>query len=432
MTLPTNTTPWDHLSSDWQTRILAALADETAQPTLATPQSEADLAAAMAIAHTQRLTVLPCGNGSKVYWGTPVRQADWVISVAGLNRLVDHAVGDLTITAEAGMKLADLQQILAEQRQFLPLDPPSLADCTLGGAIATADSGPLRHGYGGVRDLLLGMTFVRHDGQIAKAGGRVVKNVAGYDLMKLFTGSWGTLGVLSQVTFRVYPLPEAYRTVVLTGAWAALTQVAQAIAFSALTPIAFDWLSPSVVRSLNLAQAEGAWAGLALRFGSVELSVVEQAKRCREVAESVGLSCGEWGGEEEVALWQQLRQRVGRTHEAEAVVCKVGLLPTAIGAFLQMVEQVSPGSLAVMRAGTGLGLVQLSTVGDTITVLDKLRHSCQQANGFLSVLTAPKQVKKSIDCWGLKQETLSGTASIMRKIKQQFDPGERLSPGRLV
>ena len=150
-----------------------------------------------------------------------------IVSTQKLDRLIAHAVGDLTVTVEAGMKFAKLQEILATAGQFLPLDPAYPDRASIGGIIATADTGSLRHRYGGVRDLLLGITFVRADGKIAKAGGRVVKNVAGYDMMKLFTGAYGTLGILTEVTFRVYPLPTTEGTVILTGAADKLANLAK-------------------------------------------------------------------------------------------------------------------------------------------------------------------------------------------------------------
>jgi glycolate oxidase FAD binding subunit len=167
------------------------------------PTSESELAELVTIANRDRTQLVVAGNSTKLDWGGTVKGAKSIVSTQKLDRLIAHAVGDLTVTVEAGINFANLQTILAAAGQFLPLDPVYPDRATIGGIIATANTGSLRHRYGGVRDLLLGISFVRSDGKIAKAGGRVVKNVAGYDMMKLFTGSYGTLGILTAVTLRV-------------------------------------------------------------------------------------------------------------------------------------------------------------------------------------------------------------------------------------
>ena len=172
---------------------------------LAFPETLEALATGVKLANEFDWKILICGNGSKLSWGGLVKEAQLVISTQRLNRIIDHAIGDLTVTVEAGMTISQLQQALSPSNQFLPLNPCYPQSATIGGIVATADTGSWRQGYGGVRDLLLGLSFVRADGVIAKAGGRVVKNVAGYDLMKLFCGSFGTLGIISQVTMRLYP-----------------------------------------------------------------------------------------------------------------------------------------------------------------------------------------------------------------------------------
>ena len=216
------------------------------------PKIAAELAELVTLAHSDQLPLIVAGNSSKLDWGGIVDGAKTIVSTQKLDRLIAHAVGDLTITVEAGMPFARLQSILATEGQFLPLDPAYPDRSTIGGIIATADTGALRHRYGGVRDLLLGISFVRADGKIAKAGGRVVKNVAGYDMMKLFTGSYGTLGILTEVTLRVYPLPTTTGTVVLTGAVEGLEQAAKILLASTLTPIAADVLSTAFSQQLEL------------------------------------------------------------------------------------------------------------------------------------------------------------------------------------
>ncbi|MEY2859424.1 MAG: hypothetical protein RLZZ74_3737, partial [Cyanobacteriota bacterium] len=190
--------------------------ENTAPIYLIFPQTIEALAKIVKQAAQQKWRILICGNASKINWGKITQDIQLVVSTQKYDRLIEHAVGDLTVTVEAGMKLADLQSKLRSHQQFLPLDS-AYGDATLGGIVATADAGSWRQRYGGVRDLLLGLSFVRADGEIAKAGGRVVKNVAGYDLMKLFTGAYGSLGIITQLTFRLYPWITTSQTMLLTG-----------------------------------------------------------------------------------------------------------------------------------------------------------------------------------------------------------------------
>ena len=257
------------------------------------PKIAAELAELVTLAHRDRLPFIVAGNSSKLDWGGIVDGAKTIVSTQKLDRLIAHAVGDLTITVEAGMPFARLQSILATEGQFLPLDPAYPDRSTIGGIIATADTGALRHRYGGVRDLLLGISFVRADGKIAKAGGRVVKNVAGYDMMKLFTGSYGTLGILTEVTLRVYPLPTTTGTVVLTGAVEGLEQAAKILLASTLTPIAADVLSTAFSQQLEL----GNTPSLVVKFATIPESIAQQSAQLLDIAKSLGLTGAIWQGD---------------------------------------------------------------------------------------------------------------------------------------
>ncbi|MBE9032197.1 FAD-binding oxidoreductase, partial [filamentous cyanobacterium LEGE 11480] len=314
-----NLTTWGDLSGEQQARIRSAVPDAEILGVM-TPGTQADMAAAIGAIRQAGYAVLSYGNGTKLNWGglvgddRPANQRQIVaVSTAGLNQLVDHAVDDMTVTVEAGMRLADLQGMLAEKGQFLTIDPRFIAaGATVGGVIATADSGSLRHRYGGVRDIVLGVSFVRADGELVKAGGRVVKNVAGYDLMKLLTGSYGTLGVMTQVTLRTYPFQPVSQTVVLTGAVQALVQLSQRLMSSVLTPLTMDWLTPQAMTDLGLKSA----LGLVVRFESVQESVAAQSLRLREMAHALDVSAIVYPQVDELALWEG----IGRLGESGTVV----------------------------------------------------------------------------------------------------------------
>ena len=166
-------------------------------------------------ASREKLCVIVRGSGTKLGWGPAPRQIDILMSTVRLNAVVAHRHGDLTATIQAGAKLGDVNRALAQHRQWIPLDPPSADRATIGGLVATNDSGPRRHRYGAPRDLIIGVEFARADGRLAKGGGIVVKNVAGYDLPRLLTGSFGSLGVIVTATFKLYPLTAASRTLIV-------------------------------------------------------------------------------------------------------------------------------------------------------------------------------------------------------------------------
>ena len=405
---------WQNIPLSLQKAILQAIDPQLPPSCIVYPQTTEQLAAVITQAHHHKWRVLPCGSGSKLNWGGLAKNVDVVVSTERINQLVEHAVGDLTVTVEAGMKFCDLQPKLAHSRQFLALDPTALRSATIGGIVATADTGSLRQRYGSVRDQLLGITFVRADGQIAKAGGRVVKNVAGYDLMKLFTGSYGTLGVICQATFRVYPMPEISGTVVLTGEAKAVSQAADTLRGSALTPTQADLLSTQLVSSLGL----GKGLGLIARFQSIAESVKEQSNQLLEVGQQLGLDGTIYSAVDEGDLWYRLGEQIHSSSTESAITCKIGVLPTAA------VEVLTQVSMGLIHIASGLGVLQFDSQDQVL----QMRNDLVSGGGFLSILKAPVKVKQQQDVWGYTGNALP----LMRRIKAQFDAGNILSPGRFV
>jgi glycolate oxidase FAD binding subunit len=413
---------WENIEIGQQKRIQQAVTSGKPPTCIVYPRTQQQLAAVIAKAHSHNWRVLPCGSGSKLSWGGLVKGVDVVVSTERINQLIEHAVGDLTVTVEAGMKFSDLQALLAKSRQFLALDPAAPESATIGGIVATGDTGSLRQRYGSVRDQLLGVTFVRADGEIAKAGGRVVKNVAGYDLMKLLTGSYGTLGFISQLTFRLYPLAEASGTVVLTGSAEAVSQAADILRGSALTPVQADLLSTKLVSSLGL----GKGLGLIARFQSISESVKEQSNRVLEVGQTLGLDGAIFADVDEASLWQRLQERIHFSATESVITCKIGVLPTAAVEILTQVE------FGLIHISSGLGLLQLEDKNQVLKIRDELHsvgsNRTQAYSGFLTILSAPMAVKEQIDVWGYTGNALP----LMRSIKEQFDSKNILSPGRFV
>ncbi|MFQ3626337.1 MAG: FAD-binding oxidoreductase [Cyanobacteriota bacterium] len=414
---------WETVAPPLKAQLSWAIAPGFTPECIVQPDTPAQLAAVMKELHRQKGRSLPFGAGTKLHWGGISDSIQVGISTIRMNQLIDHAAGDLTVTAQAGMRLADLQAHLAQQNQFLPLNPSYRNAATLGGIIATADSGSLRHRYGSVRDLLIGITVVRADGEIAKAGGRVVKNVAGYDLMKLFTGSWGTLGILTEVTFRVYPLPEASKTLVLNGEPEAIARVAQAILSSALTPVAVELVAPAAMQHLD-----HTGLGLVVQFQGLAVSLEAQAADLRQFAQAANLSEATYADTAEAELWKQLQDLWEAIALPPPLTCKIGLLPNQAAATLAKIADQFPSlTYGTIHAGSGLGLLRFADPPSPSHLLD-LRRLCEAQGGFLSLLAAPIDLKQQIDVWGYPGNALG----LMRGIKQQFDPEKLLSPGRFV
>jgi glycolate oxidase FAD binding subunit len=406
---------WDNVEKNYQQLIQKAISDQSVTPPscIVYPQTQAQLAEVIAESYRSKYQILVCGSGSKLNWGGLATEIDVVVSTERMNRLVEHADGDLTVTVEAGMKFGELEPILAKHNQFLALDPTA-PTATIGGIIATSDTNSLRQRYGSVRDQLLGITFVRADGQLTKAGGRVVKNVAGYDLMKLFAGSYGTLGIITQATFRLYPVQEDSATAVLVGKAEAVAEATSILRGSALTPTQADILSTQMVTSLGL----GKGLGIIARFQSIAASVKEQSNRLLEVGQTLGLAGAIYSTVDETDLWQKLRQQIHLSSNPEPILCKIGVLPTAA------VEILTQAEMGFVHMSSGLGILQFAD-GERI---EEMRNLCQKYNGFLSILAAPTAIKQKLDVWGYRGNGLE----LMRGIKKQFDPENILSPGRFV
>ncbi len=404
----------------WQTKISQAV--ETNTPIyLLFPQTIDALAEIVKQAAKQQWRMLICGNGSKLNWGKITKDIHLVISLQKCDRLIEQAVGDLTVTVEAGMKLRDLQAKLRSHNQFLPLDP-SYADATLGGIVATADTGSWRQRYGGVRDLLLGISFVRADGEIAKAGGRVVKNVAGYDLMKLFTGAYGTLGIITQLTFRTYPLIATSQTLLLTGKAEQIAQATQTIRNSGLTPVAMDLLSTAVVNRLDL----GTNMGLIIRWQTISESIKQQIEQVQQISQKLNLATSTYQDQAEINLWQDCTNLTRIPDSDESVICKIGIPPTTAVNFLQLKQVVDCNVAARVHASSGIGQLHLNNANEQI--IDQMRSHCQQNHGFLTILDAPKAFKQQTDIWGYSGNALK----TMQAIKNQFDPQNILNCDRFI
>jgi glycolate oxidase FAD binding subunit len=365
------------------------------------PSSVDEVSEVLRAAAADGRTVVPVGGRSKLGWAAPPESCDLVLDLTGLDRIVEHVAGDLTVVAEAGVRLADLQSALAGAGQQLGLDPPE-DGATLGGVVSADASGPRRLRYGTTRDLLIGITVVLADGTVAHAGGKVVKNVAGYDLGKLFTGAHGTLGVVTSTTWRLHPVPPARRAVTLELPDAsAAGPLAVALARSTLTPSAVE-----------LTGTAGGAARLVVLFESIAESVADQA---RSAVALLG------GGEESEDPPADLGRRPGGPDD---VVLRLAHVPAALSAVL---DGLPAGTSLSAHAATGVTHVALPAAA-AADVLPRLRAALAPHDGSAVVLHAPEDARAALDHWGPVGDALD----LMRRVKERFDPGRRLSPGRFV
>lgn len=375
---------------------------------LAEPQAPAEFAQLLAEASRARRSTRIRGGGTKSDWGRLVPEADLVVSTARLNRLLDHRHGDMTATVQAGMRLLDLNQELAAHRQWLPVESAFPA-ATIGGMLAANDCGPMRHRSGTPRDLVIGITLALTDGRVVKAGGHVVKNVAGYDLGRLMSGSFGALAGIVDVTFKLMPIPQASATLVVDYADAqALARDAAALMASQLEPAALDVRSsPGTAGSQRTIQ-------LLVRFATSPASTSEQSNHAAALLTGrVTLVTGQ----PEFDLWAQ---QIRAPWTGGSTVVRVSWLPASLAEVLALV-----GDHAFAGRVMGTGLVRLD--GDSsahAAFIERLRAS--RVVRHVVVLQAPRAVKEQVDAWGPPPSSAAAT----RALKQMFDPSGILDPGR--
>lgn len=364
------------------------------------PTTAEELAALLAEGRRAR----PIGGGTKLRWGAPGPAPEIEISTSGLSALVEHNEGDMTAVLQAGLPLARAQETFASKGQRLCLDPPDgdgLA--TVGGVVATGDSGPLRHRFGGVRDAILGVRVALSDGTVARAGSNVIKNVAGYDLAKLMCGALGTLGVVTEVTMRLHPLAEVSITAVGRGPdRGVLAGAARALA-----------RRPFELEGLDL-RWDGAEHTGAVLGRAVGRTAHDTAQAAAGVLGDAGLECELV--EDDEAIWAE--QRASQRAENGGAVVRVSALPTA----LEQVLKAAPS--AVARAGLGLAWVRID---DDPAALAEIRARLAPAACVL--LDASAETRAAVDPWGVGE---GAELSLLRRVKERFDPAAVCNPGRFV
>ncbi len=402
---------------------------------VARPADVAEAAAAMRAAVSLGMTVVPRGAGTRLAWGVPPASCDLVIDTLRLNRVLEHASGDLVVRVQAGVGLEQLAAVLREAGQRLALDPPppspapadhagnGTAAGTIGGVLATGAAGPLRLRYGTPRDLAIGITVVRADGTVAKSGGKVVKNVAGYDLGKLFAGSYGTLGLIVEAAFRLHPLPAAVSFITLDAADADAAQAAiAAAAGSPLAPSAAELDRPARQAPLRVGVLlEGDVEGVAERTAAmIDLLGPGSSISTPPAWFGRGAAAAAGGTVIRIGFWAADLAAVLRAIDAAATA--TGLDPMVGGSaaagviYAAVDESAAPAAVARFV----LDLRAALDSGPAVPAGPPSRASAV-------VLHAPPEVRAAVDMWGPVS-----ALRLMRAVKDQFDPERRMAPGRFA
>jgi len=399
------------------------------------PATVEEVAALVKLASARNLAVVPAGYGAGLALGNPPERLDIAISTIRMQRILDYEPADLTAGVEAGCTLQSFNEVAGKQRQWLPFDPPEANRATLGAIAATDDFGPLRYGYGLPHDYVIGIEVVQADGRAVTAGGRVVKNVTGYDLNKLFVGSFGTLGVIVRVHFKLSPLPEAEALAVVQSMdEETLFRCARVILASELVPAAIVVANEPAARQIGVGARH---AALLVRFLETEPAIRYQFGRLKDILHECRLELVEIGEGQRPVLWSaltdfhkvstvdlSLRLAVLPAHTREIfTTCERQLGEVVTEAYL--LAQVGSG---IVKASGRIRWEMESVITLTARVLNELRAACCRWGGSMVIERVPLEMKQQIDIWGDARSSVE----LMRAIKRQFDPQRIFNPGRFV
>jgi glycolate oxidase FAD binding subunit len=400
---------------------------------VAFPESIEQAAGMIYTAAEHQRAIIPVGMGAFLHIGGLPRRYDLALCLHRMSRIVDYQPTDMTVSVEVGMPLAQLQQILGEQNQWLPIDTPCPKRVTVGGLIAMNLSGPSRLSQGTIRDFLIGIKVIRADGTVIKSGGRVVKNVAGYDLAKLYCGSFGTLGVIAEATFKVRPRPGAQVvcSVDFLSAESAM-EVALRVLGTELQPTFLE------LASCDPSEGQGADASpyrLFIGFAGIAEEVTYQQNRLQEIIGVAGQNPRTWEEGREQTLMATLRDF---PVSGEATLrCKVSLLSSQIAPFCKTVEEeMTVRRLSVQivaHAGNGIVYCRLPQTENLsreklLSFVDWLRILAKQLGGYLVIEAIDPTLKDRVDVWG----HVGSSFPLMKRLKETLDPQGILNPGRFV
>jgi len=402
------------------------------------PGSVEEVSKVLIYANAEKLTVVPRGNGSMMASGGIPKKVDIVLSLLRLNRIVDYDVANLSLSVQAGITLAEVQKKLASggKGNFLPLDPPHTEKATIGGIIATNASGPKRYLYGTARDLLLGLKVVSPNGDIVSFGGKTMKNVSGYDMTKLMIGTWGGLGIITEITTKLLPLPEASATLLASfNNLAAVGLFVRKIVHSVLLPSAVDLINEKAAERLG----EKSKYLLAFSLEGVVEAVDRQVAEISDSAKKEGaVAVKVLKGAEEQNFWIRVRdfsEAVAKEF-APPVVLKSNFVISKhtelLGTYEKMAQAAGINAAFMVHAGNGILytyiLEKAEKTGGLAEFIGKLTAEAVKYEGNLVVESCPREIKEKISVWGQQRSD----QVVMRRLKEKMDPQGVLNPGRFV
>ncbi len=399
------------------------------------PETVEQVSQAVALANQQGLTLITRGGGSRLNLGGIPERFDVLLETTKLTRLLEHEAPDLTCHVEAGITLAALQAKLATKGQWLALDPPDAQQATIGGILASNASGLKRLRYGTARDMVIGLRVVQASGEIARSGGSVVKNVAGYDLNKLYIGSLGTLGIIVEVNFKLQPLPTHERTIILTfsNAEDAMGTVIDLLS-SLLTPSAIELIDSNAASDMTnffgLTLPTNGYT-LAVNFEGSISSIERGFDETRLIARNNdALLSDDLVGQPQDEFWNIVRE-----HTQGTITCKATALVSKMANYLKAIKQICQKheleAAIVSHAGNGILYIELRPVDATsrlVEAIKELRLCAQEARGSMIVERCPFDLKRLISVWGEPEQNFF----LMQRIKQQFDSSGTFVKGRFV
>ena len=442
MTKPTSEAHISDPTDNRPSQLEAYSVDGMVPKRLFSPMDLEEAGQILTLSSREKAAVVPWGNGTKMDWGNIPSRLDWVVSTGRLDRIRDCDYENLTITTESGIPLSTIQSHLRGlgRGYFVPLDPPFSQTATMGGIVATDSSGPKRHLYGTARDLVLGMKVLLPGGKLNRWGGQTVKNVAGYDMSKLYIGSFGTLGLIGEITFRLLPLPERETT------WVALFREIPT-AFESVARILQSELLPSAVdisnaRAMELLGLElppaDAKTLLAVSFEGFSESVERQVRQVETMAQPFHpLAAQVLEGVQQEKLWRGLRDLGSLLHPRfpDRISCRISVPISRTGEVFALWDGQKNLDLG-LRSHAGSGIVNVDILPRDITLeagilvqtLREMRRSIQDLEGIMTLLRVPLALKKQVDVWGVPDKSFA----IMESLKSRLDPDRRFNPGRFV
>jgi glycolate oxidase FAD binding subunit len=422
-------------------RLQAYAVDGSAPKAVVCPGNAAEISSLLLYANAGKLAVVPRGSGTKMAAGGVPPKIDLVLSTVRLDRIVDYDIANLSLTVEAGLTLADVQKRLAGEKKgnFLPLDPPYSEKATIGGVIAANASGPKRYIYGSARDLLLGLKAVTPMGDIVSFGGKTVKNVSGYDMTKLLIGSWGGLGVITEITTKLLPLPEASATVLISFEKpAAVGLFIRKIIHSTLLPSAVDLLESNAAARLG----EKAKYLAAFSLEGVPEAVERQIAEIGDDAPKEGAAAVKvLKGTEDRTFWIRIRD-FALDLEREftlPVILRSNFLISRHAVIMENYEEMAraAGVASAFIAHAGSGIIYTYILEDAgaaekikgiIALIGKLSAEALKHGGNLVIESCPREIKETVSVWGAPRSDYV----VMRRLKEKMDPAGVLNPGRFA